>query len=492
MERLSYKVVKEQNRDFYRENAPERVLQFGEGNFLRGFVDYFFDLLNEKTDFNGKVVIVQPIEHGNAELINEQEGLYTLYLRGLVGGEPTVMRRLVSSVSRAINPYRNFDEFLKCAVNPDLRYVVSNTTEAGIVFDAAASLEDRPQKSFPAKLTRFLLERWNYFGQGNEKGLVVLSCELIADNGRELHRCVIETAKLWNLSENFIDWIEKECLFCNTLVDRIVTGYPRTEAMKLNEENGYEDKLLDTGEPFAFWAIEAPEWLKEELPLEEIGWPIMFVPDQSPYKKRKVRILNGAQTGVTLAAYLSGHDIGRAYMNDSLFHDFVKEMMFEEIIQVLHMDEEDAKKFATDCIDRLSNPFIDHSLLAISLNSVSKWRARDLPTFKDYVEEKKALPKRITLSLAALLAFYTGNEIKDGALIGHRGEEAYRIMDDENVLLFMKKYSTGEEAAFVHAYMTNEEFHGEDLTKYPGFEDEVLKLLRSIRKEGMRAVLETL
>ncbi|MGB4590282.1 MAG: tagaturonate reductase [Clostridiaceae bacterium] len=492
MERLSYKVVKEQNKDFFRENAPERVLQFGEGNFLRGFVDYFFDLLNEKTDFNGKVVIVQPIEQGNAELINEQEGLYTLYLRGLVDGEPTVSRRLISSVSRAINPYKDFDEFLKCAVNPDLRYVVSNTTEAGIVFDGTVLFEDRPQKSFPAKLTRFLFERWKFFGEGNEKGLVVLSCELIADNGKELHRFVLETAKLWKLSENFIEWIEKECLFCNTLVDRIVTGYPRTETVRLNEENGYEDKLLDTGEPFAFWAIEAPEWLRDELPLEEIGWPIIFVPDQSPYKKRKVRILNGAQTGVTLAAYLSGHDIGRAYMNDPLFYDFVKGMMFEEIIPVINMDEDEAKKFATDCLDRLSNPFIDHSLLAISLNSVSKWRARDLPTFKDYYAEKKELPKRITLSLAALLAFYTGNEMKDGSLIGHRGEEAYKIMDDENVLMFMQKYSTGDDAEFVHAYMTNKDFHGEDLTEYLGFADDVLRHLRSIRSEGMRAVLEVL
>lgn len=273
MKRLSYDVLKEQNYDGYLlENAPEKVLQFGEGNFLRAFVDYFFDNLNEKTGFNGKITVVQPLpKHSPTsvpEWLNEQEGLYTLYLRGFEGGQKVNAKRVISCVSRCLNAYEDYEAVMACADNPELRYITSNTTEAGIVYDSSCQFTDKPASSFPGKLTQLLYRRFQKFGNEKGKGFVILACELIDDNGKELEKCCIHHAKQWNLGEDFIAWLQEENVFCSTLVDRIVTGYPRSEAAAINEANGYEDMVLDTGEVFGFWVIEGPEWLNEELPLD--------------------------------------------------------------------------------------------------------------------------------------------------------------------------------------------------------------------------------
>lgn len=488
---LNYRTLKAIHSDaFVLENAPERVLQFGEGNFLRGFVDYFFDILNETQAFNGKIVVIQPIEHGKSKEINEQQGLYTLYLRGLENGKKIQKKRLVSAISRAIDPYTDFQNFLKNAENPNLRFIVSNTTEAGIVFNGNDTADGAPPASFPAKLTRFLMERYAHFGKQNGKGFVVLPCELIDNNGEELKRCVLEYAKLWEQPDGFLQWIEDENLFCNTLVDRIVTGYPANEAQTLNLENGYEDRLIDTGEIFGFWAIEAPEWLREELPFEQAGLPVRIVDDQAPYKKRKVRILNGAQTGVTLAAYLAGYDIERDYMDDPLMEGFVKRMIFEEIIPVTELPHDDMFSFADEALDRLKNPFIDHSLLAISLNTVAKWKARILPTFKDYYRKNHKIPACIAFSMAALLAFYTGDQIRNGALIGHRNGKEYLVSDDREVLEFFREYSTSlPDEDYVRKYLAELRFLGDNLTKYPGFVETVTEFLTIIRREGVAAAV---
>ena len=310
MKTLNYETLNEIGYDGYLlKDAPERVLQFGEGNFLRAFVDYFIDMLNEKTGFNSKVVLCQPIAQGLADKINEQEGLYTLYLRGFQDGAKVNKKRIISCVTRCLNPYNDFEEVLKCAENPDLRYITCNTTEAGIAYDPSCRFTDVPASSYPGKLTQFLYRRFQTFGSETGKGFVILSCELIDNNGKELEKCVLQYAAQWELGDDFMNWIREENLFCSTLVDRIVTGYPRSEADSINEENGYIDNLIDTGEIFGFWVIEGPKSLKEELPFEKAGLPVLITDDHKPYKQRKVRILNGAHTSFVLGAYLAGQEM---------------------------------------------------------------------------------------------------------------------------------------------------------------------------------------
>ncbi|MEA5051703.1 MAG: tagaturonate reductase [Oscillospiraceae bacterium] len=491
MERLSYASLKKSGYEGYLlENAPERVLQFGEGNFLRAFVDYFFDVANEKGDFNGKVVLVQPIAQGLAQLINEQQGLYTLYLRGAERGKEVCRKRVVSAVSRCIDPYADFAALLACAKNPELRYIVSNTTEAGITYDPACRFDDAPASSFPGKLTRFLYERYKAFGGDAAKGVVILSCELIDDNGRVLKSCVDSYCRQWGLEDGFVDWLSQSCVFCSTLVDRIVTGYPRAEADKLNEENGYEDKLLDTGEVFGFWVIEGPQTLESELPFKKAGLPVIVVPDSSPYKKRKVRILNGAHTSMVLAAYLCGKNIVRECMHDPDIRAYLDRAMQREIIPTLTLPKPELEEFADAVIDRFNNPFIDHALLSISLNSTSKWRARVLPSLKEYVEKFGSVPPCLAFSFAAYIAFYRCAEYKNGEMTGRRGDEPYAIKDDAWVLDFYAAHSADDAGALVREVMKNEKMWGEDLTRIPGFEAAAAGYLREIRAKGMSAAMK--
>ena len=411
--------------------GTERVLQFGEGNFLRAFVDYFIDLANERTGWGTKVVVAQPIAQGRSEDINRQDGLYTVYLRGLENGEQVIRKRVVSSISRALNPYEDYGALLACAANPDLRYIVSNTTEAGIAFDENSRFDEEPPGSFPAKLTRFLYERYSCFKGEAGKGLVILSCELIDHNGDELKRCVGQYTELWKLEPEFAGWLDREVIFCSTMVDRIVTGYPRAEAETLNAQNGYEDLLLDTGEVFAIWVIEGPKELEDELPFKKAGLPVIVAEDCTPYKKRKVRMLNGVQTTMVLASYLSGQDIVRKCMEDPAIYSFMERCVYDEIIPVLtEYPKEELEDYAAGLFDRLCNPFIDHSLLAISLNTTSKWKARVLPTVREYQAATGGLPPRLTAGFAAYVMFYRGERLEENALVAHRGETEYRICDD--------------------------------------------------------------
>ena len=339
MEQLCYETLEKAGYTGYLlKNAPERVLQFGEGNFLRAFADYWFDMANEKAGWNGKCVLVQPIAQGLTQLINRQEGLYTLYLRGRQNGEKVDAKRVISSVSRCLNPYekQDYDAMMDVAAGEALEYIVSNTTEAGIVYDPSCRLEDCPPASFPAKLTQVLLHRW----RAGRPGVVVLSCELIDNNGKELLRCVNQYIKQWGLEEGFARWVNGDCTFCSTLVDRIVPGRIRdaAEAARLEEENGYRDALIDVGEVFGVWNIEGPEWLAEKLPFRAAGLNCPVVPDVTPYKKRKVRILNGAHTGFVPGAYLAGYDIVRDCMQDDVILGFMNRMLHEEVIPTLPLD----------------------------------------------------------------------------------------------------------------------------------------------------------
>ena len=491
MKTLNYETLNEIGYDGYLlKDAPERVLQFGEGNFLLAFVDYFIDMLNEKTGFNSKVVLCQPIAPGLADKINEQEGLYTLYLRGFQDGAKVNKKRIISCVSRCLNPYNDFEEVLKCAENPDLRYITCNTTEAGIAYDPSCRFTDVPASSYPGKLTQFLYRRFQTFGSETGKGFVILSCELIDNNGKELEKCVLQYATQWELGDDFMNWIREENLFCSTLVDRIVTGYPRSEADSINEENGYVDNLIDTGEIFGFWVIEGPESLKEELPFEKAGLPVLITDDHKPYKQRKVRILNGAHTSFVLGAYLAGQNIVRDCMNDEVICGFMNKTIYDEIIPTLTLPKEELEEFAASVTERFKNPFIDHALLSISLNSTSKWKARVMPSLKGYLEKTGTLPKCITASFAFYLAFYRGQELKEDGFHAVRGNDEYLINDDRAVLEFFNAHKQDDAAALTHAVCTNTDFWGEDLSKLPGFEESVAQTLKAIEENGTYEVMK--
>ena len=491
---LNYKILAESGyKGFVLKDAPEKVMQFGEGNFLRAFVDYFFDIANEKAGFNGKVVLVQPIASGLTKMIDDQEGLYTLYLRGSEKGEKVDLKRVISSCSRGVNPYDagGWDKVLELARSKDLEIVVSNTTEAGIVYDPESKFDQVPPNSFPAKLTRVLYERF----KAGLDGLVILSCELIDNNGKELLKCVNKHIDDWKLGADFKDWINNKNIFCSTLVDRIVPGRIRDpkELEALNKANGYEDNLLDVGEVFGVWVIEGPAELENKLPFKKAGVPVHVVPDVTPYKKRKVRILNGAHTGFVPGAYLAGFDIVRDCMHDEVIKNFMNKMLYDEIIPTLPLDKKDLNDFAAAVQDRFNNPFVNHELMSISLNSTSKWRARNMPSLLEYVEEKKSLPPCLTMSLAAYIAFYSSNikELNDKGLVCSREKNEYTISDDRWALEFYFAHKDDSPEALVHAVLTNTEMWGQDLTKIAGLEAKVVEGLKKIRSEGAKAAFKS-
>lgn len=493
MKKLSYETLKEQGYDGYLlENAPERVLQFGEGNFLRAFVDYFIDVLNEKAGFNSKVVLCQPIGGGLADMINEQDGLYTLFLRGFQDGKEVNQKRVISCVSRCLNPYKDFEALLACAENPDLRFITCNTTEAGIAYDPSCQFTDAPANSYPGKLTQFMYRRFQNFGSENGKGFIILSCELIDDNGKELEKCVLKYAEQWNLGEDFIQWIKEENTFCSTLVDRIVTGYPRNEAAAICEELGYEDNLIDTGEIFGFWVIEGPQSIKDEFPVDKTDLPILITDNHKPYKQRKVRILNGAHTSFVLGAYLAGQDIVRDCMHDDVICGFMNKTIYDEIIPTLDLPKEELEEFASAVTERFKNPFIDHALLSISLNSTSKWKARVMPSLKEYINRKRTLPACITASFAFYIAFYNGHTLTEDGLTASRSGNDYTVKDDKAILEFYAAHKDDSVEDLVHAVCTETEFWGEDLTELEGFEAAVCQYLTQIREKGAYEVMKSL
>ncbi len=497
MEKLNYEVLKRSGYDGYiLESAPEKVLQFGEGNFLRAFVDYWFDLANEKAGWNGKCCLVQPIAPGLANMINEQEGLYTLYLRGSEKGRKVDAKRVISSVSRCLNPYEEagFAEMMKVAVSDDLEIIVSNTTEAGIVYDPACRPEDRPCSSFPGKLTQVLYERF----KAGKKGIIMLACELIDNNGKELLKCVNQYIDQWGLEDGFRNYVNHECTFCGSLVDRIVPGRIRdaAEVAALEEKHGYADPLLDVGEVFGLWVIEGDASLTDKLPFHAAGLDanVFVAPDMTPYKKRKVRILNGAHTGFVLGAYLGGFDIVRDCMADETVLGYMNKMLLTEIVPILPLDQEDCKNFAAAVQDRFNNPFVNHELMSISLNSTAKWRARNMPSFLEYIEAKGTLPRCLTMSFAAYIAFFSNEiqELNDAGLVCRRPKgNTYVCSDDRWALEFYWNHRNDSVEELVHAVMTNEQMWGRDLTRIEGFETATVANLKLIRTEGALAAYQS-
>ena len=490
MEKLNYATLKAVGYEgFLLESAPEKALQFGEGNFLRAFTDYWFDIANEKAAWNGKCVIVKPRNSDDTicRRLNQQDGLYTLYLRGSENGEKVDRKRVISSVSRCLNPYEaeEFHAMMEVAVSDELEYVVSNTTEAGIVYDPTCQLTDRPCASFPGKLTQVLYRRY----LAGKPGLVILSCELIDDNGKELLKCVNQYIDQWELESAFRDYIYNACTFCSTLVDRIVPGSIRDaeEVSWLEAENGYRDDLMDVGEVFGTWIIEGPAWLEEKLPFKAAGVNCIVVPNVMPYKKRKVRILNGAHTGFVLGAYLGGYDIVRDCMYDPSVSGYMNKMLFEEILPILPLPKEDVESFAAAVQDRFKNPFIDHELLSISLNSTSKWRARNMPSFLEYVVQYGKLPTCLTMSFAAYIAFYSSEvqKLNDEGLVCRRPKgNCYTCCDERWVLEFYWEHRNDSVEELATSVMKNEQMWGRDLTEIPGFQAATIENLQKIRNQG--------
>lgn len=480
----------------YRRKPGEiKVVQFGEGNFLRGFVDDMIDIANEKGVFNGDVAIVKPIRYGSLDRFRRQDNLYTVSLRGKQDGTTYVENRVVTCVQKVVDAYDGYDEFMALARLDALQLVVSNTTEAGIVYDADDRFELTPPNSYPGKLTKFLYERFRAFRGDPGKGLVMLPVELIEDNGKNLKKCVLKQIGNWKLGEDFKNWVENCNVFCSTLVDRIITGYPKGEgeAEAIWNELGYKDELLDTGEPFSLWVIESDKDISQKFPLDKAGRHVVFTKDQRPYRERKVRILNGAHTSTVLAGYLTGKDTVGECMADPLIRKLMESIVYREIVPTVKLPREEAVGFADSVMERFENPFVRHALLSISLNSVSKWKARILPTFRDLYARDGRVPKLLTFSFAALMAFYTSDTLRDGALIGDRNGSPYEIRDDRAVLEFFaansKKLPVKE---FVAALASRTDFWGEDLAKYRGFADAVTEDLELVRKDGMTAAVKSL
>ena len=468
---------------------PVRVLQFGEGNFLRAFVDYMIDIANEKAGFNGSVVLVKPISFGNLDAFHQQDCRYTVMLRGLVDGKPVEMSRGITSVSDAVDAYGEYEKYAAYARLDTLRFIVSNTTEAGIVLDESDRFDLCPPNTYPGKLCKFLYERAEAFGYVADKGLIILPVELIDDNGIALKRCVKALARLWKLGERFEAWLDEACVFTSTLVDRIVTGYPRDEAEAIWEKLGYEDRLLVTGEPFALWVIESEKDISGELPLPDCGLPVIFTDNQKPYKQRKVRILNGAHTSFVPAAFLCGYDYVLDAMNDGMIQTFMQKTLYDEVIPTLSLPREDLMAFAEAVTGRFMNPYIKHALLSICLNSVSKWRARCMPSLLGYVEKEHKLPPHLTFSLAALMALYHGGQLKDGALECLRDGQPYILRDDAAVLAFFAENNQKSAAELTRMFLSNTGFFGQDLTQVPGLEAAVAAALEDVLTRGMRSVM---
>ncbi len=373
----------------------ETIIQFGEGNFLRGFFDYFLQKMNESGLYDGKAVVIQPRAGGKCALLNEQNCKYNLYSRGIDDGKIINEHTYIESISRCIDPYKDYDSFISLAQNPDLRFIVSNTTEAGIQFDDSCKLTDKPALSFPGKVTQLLHKRF----KSGLKGFVILPCELIDNNGDELKKCVLKYSQLWNLGNEFNAWIENENHFVNTLVDRIVTGYPDDETKNLH----HEDKFLDTAEIFHLWVIE--DNFEEELPLKKAGFNVIWTDDVKPYKKTKVRILNGAHTSLVAASLLQGIETVGKTMNNELTSTFLTKLMTEEILPTIGETKESIA-FSNSVYDRFRNPFIQHKWRSIALNSISKFSVRVLPTILEYKDKFGKHPKYLLLSLAYLIYFY--------------------------------------------------------------------------------------
>lgn len=478
MENLNRRTVQAQSR-------PDKIIQFGEGNFLRAFVDWIIWNTDKATDFNAGVVVVQPIEKGMVDVLNSQDGLYHVNLQGIDNGKPVDSIEMIDVINSGINPYRDFDDYIALAENPDIRFVISNTTEAGIAYDPSCRLEDRPASSYPGKLVQLLYHRYEFFKGDVSKGLIIFPCELIFLNGKELKKCIYQYIDLWNLGEGFKAWFEQACGVYCTLVDRIVPGYPRDTIGQILDRIGIEDKMVVKAEIFHLWVIEAPEEIAEEFPAPKAGLNVLFVPSEAPYHARKVTLLNGPHTVLSPVGYLSGLDTVRECVEDELIGKFVRKVMFGELLETLDLPKAELEQFANAVLERFVNPYVKHFVTSIMLNSFPKYKTRDLPGLKTYLERKGSLPEGLVLGLAAIITYYKG---------GKRGDVEIIPNDDAAIMALLKDlWASGDCAKVAEGVLAASDLiWGEDLNLIPGLTAAVTEKLELIAAKGMRAAVESI
>lgn len=463
----------------------ERIMQFGEGNFLRAFVNWMIHKMNKEAEFDGGVVAVQPIDKGLINMLNDQDGLYTLYMNGIKNGEAVSENEVIDCIQRGIDPYVDFEGLKALAASDDLRFVISNTTEAGISYQEGNKFDDVPPASFPAKVTVLLHHRFTTFSGAADKGLIFIPCELIDRNGDNLKKIILQYAEEWNLGAEFVAWVEDNNIFCNTLVDRIVPGYPRDKVEQLTQELGYKDNLIVEGEQFHLWVIEGPASVEAEFPSAKCGLDVVFTDNMAPYRTRKVRILNGAHTTMVPVSYMYGIEYVRESVEDEVIGAWIKSAIADEIVPTLDLPLEELNQFASDVLDRFRNPYLKHALMSIALNSVSKFKTRVLPSVTEYIARKGELPQKLCYSLAALICFYKGEV----------GGKEIALNDDQPVLDFAAstwaKYdgSADSAKAVATAFLSNTSFWGEDLTSYEGLAELVGNNVAAIIEKGIAATL---
>lgn len=474
---------------------PVRILQIGDGNFLRAFAEWMIDVTNGAGLFNGEVTVAQPLPRGIAGLMNAQDNLYTVLLRGVQNGVAVDSRRVISCVKNSLDPYSQWGAMLDAARDPSLRFVISNTTEAGIAYVEESLVDGQCPANFPAKVTALLLTRFKALGGGMASGLVFLPCELIEANGSKLRSYVLQFAEAWKLPADFVAWVKDCNVFCNTLVDRIVPGFPAGEAEALYAELGYTDPLLVAAEPFLLWVVEGPAELAEEFPLHKAGLDVVWTNDLQPYRTRKVRILNGAHTASSLAAFCAGLDTVKSMTEDPVVSKYLNTVMFDEIVPFVPLPDAERRAYAATIMERFANPHIRHELISIALNSVSKWQVRVLPTVKDYVAKHGKAPAGLSFSLAALLHFYHGKFAANGEFEGRREVGVYPIKDNADVLAIMAaawKYAVGDLATLVAQLLADTRLWGEDLTTVAGLAEQTAASLTRIKAVGVKGAMSEL
>ena len=455
---------------------PVKIIQFGEGNFLRAFIGYAFQTLNENAGFNGGIAVIQPIENGLVQILNNQDGLYTLFMKGVKKGKEIEEKELISNIVKGINPYTHFNEYISLAKEESLEFVISNTTEAGIAYVPGDSLSMQPPASFPAKLTVLLYERYKYFKGDKGKGLTIIPCELINYNADTLKEFILKYIEDWKLEEGFKNWILSHNTFHNTLVDRIVPGYPKDQIEAYNKQLDYEDNLIVTAETFFLWVIEGGEALSKKLPFNNTGLDVKIVNDMQPYRTRKVRILNGAHTVMVPFSIMYGNLTVEETINNDFTGNFIRKAVYNEVMDTLNMEKQELSNFADEVFDRFRNPFVKHMLSSIALNSISKFKVRVLPSLLEYVEIHKKLPVHLTFAFACLIRFYKGIW-KDKEL---------PVNDNADIIMaFAEIWLLENYTKIAEVVLSRRDFWDQDLNNIPNLTNAIAVALLEIENNGI-------
>lgn len=473
--------MKELNRtNFKTGERPIKIIQFGEGNFLRAFVDWIIQNLNDSGVINSDVVVVQPMQMGRVKELEEQDGLYTVCLEGIDKGEKVQNKRVIDVLRDFINPFEQYDKYLSYAKSEDLEIIVSNTTEAGIALDPSDTDFTVCPRSFPGKLLALLKARYEHFNGDMSKGLAIIPCELIDHNGDELKRVLKELAEINKMDGGFISWLTEANHFTSTLVDRIVPGYPRDTAQAICEETGYNDNNIVKGEIFHLWVLQKEPFVQKKFPADKSGLNVIFADDITPYKQRKVKILNGSHTSMVPVAYLCGIDTVREAVTDEDVGHFVHGLVNNEIKPTIDLPKEEMDAFAGSVIERFMNPFIRHELMSIALNSTTKFKTRLLPTYNDYREKFGKSPKHILFSLASLIVFYRGK----------RGEEQIDLNDSNEYLDFWKEvWTLSDFTEIAKKVLSQSDIWEQDLSADDDNANVVGEYIESIVMDGERNAL---